>query len=380
MKFDPLNFMSDIPRIRIYAFMLYPYDTKPGQRFRIEQWEPFLNARGIEIDYVSFADEELNAVIPLKGKFLAKIYSLSKAFFRRIIQMKGASRYDVILIYRAMAIAGPSLLERLCKLLGKPIVFDFDDAIFLTHTAKSNRLFGWAKFAGKTAAICRVSDAVTVGNTYLAEYARRYSDNVSIVPSSVDTKKYVPRNHTASQSKTIVGWTGSSTSQTYLEHFNPMLRAVFADREGVELHVHSDREPELPGTPYTWHRWTPDNEVDIISTFDIGLMPMPDDIWSQGKCAMKALLYMSLGIPAICSDLGANREVITSGENGLLCTTTGEWVDSINKLVEDKELRKTLGDAGRRTVKEKYSAEHCASLFADAVVSMLGKKELQNAN
>lgn len=366
--------------IKLCALVLYPYDTAPGQRFRIEQWEPFLNGKGITIDYYSFADPKLIATMPRAGNFVGKVFGLVSASFRRFTQLLQLSKYDAIYLYRAAAMVGPAFFERIIKLIGKPVIYDFDDAIFLTHTATTNRLFGWAKFAGKTASLCRISDAVTVGNSFLAKYAEQFSKNVSIVPSSVDTTKYVPPAQAGVRKKTIVGWTGSSTSQTYLEHFNPMLEKVFAGSNNVELHVHSDREPNLPGTPFVWHPWSPDNEVETISNFDIGLMPMPDDNWSKGKCAMKALLYMSLGIPAICSDIGANREVITHGKNGLLCTSNEEWIVAINSLIEDSVLRKELGDEGRRTVEEKYSAEHCASLFADAVFSMLERKELKNEN
>src|SRR5262249_34791093 len=163
-----------------------------------------------------------------------------------------------------------------------------------------NRRFGWLKFPGKTAVLCRLSAHVVTGNEWLAEYARQFNQRVTVVPSSVDTECFQPMPKESQRDRVIVGWTGSSTSQTYLEAFAPMLRALTA-RYPVELRVHSDREPELPGVPYHWRRWSAETEAAEIAAFDIGLMPMPNEDWARGKCAMKALLYQACGVPAVCS-------------------------------------------------------------------------------
>jgi glycosyltransferase involved in cell wall biosynthesis len=368
--------MSEFSKITVCALTLYPYDLVPGQRFRIEQWEPYLKEDNIFIDYYSFADGKLIEMLPQRGKFLSKSGGLAKAFVRRLFHLSMLSKYDVILIYRAAAIIGPAFLERLIKLSGCPIVYDFDDAIFLTDSHKANRLFSWMKFARKTATICRLSTNITVGNSWLAQYALKFNQNVTIIPSSVDTNIYSPKTRTKHNGdKVIVGWTGSSTSQTYLEMFAPVLRKLVEKRSDVEIHVHSDRSPDLPNVPFIWHRWSPETEVEIISKFDIGIMPMPDDIWSQGKCSMKALLYMSLGIPTVCSNIGMNREVIKQGENGFLAETSDEWLKSIRLLVDNSILRNQIGEKARQTVVEKYSMRKCAKTFAQVIKDTVEKSK-----
>ncbi len=367
----PVNKHKNVAQIelRIAAFTQYPYDTAPGQRFRIEQWEPYLLQSGISIKYFSFADPSLHSTLPKPGNFMQKGVGLIRGFLRRFCHLFELRKFDVVMIYRAATMAGPAFFERLIKWTGIPIVYDFDDAIFLNATAPPNRSFAWLKFAGKTASICRMSSAVTVGNAYLADYAKQYSNNVKIVPSSVDLEKYEPPPAARSDRRVVIGWTGSSTSQKHLELFAKMLARVLATRKDIELHVHSDREPDLPGIDHTWHRWTPDNEVDVISQFDIGIMPMPADEWSLGKCSMKALLYMSLGIPTVCSNVGANRDLIVDGENGFLCLADDEWIEKLGMLINDRILRHTMGSAGRRTVMTGFSGQHCADLFAEAVKS-----------
>ena len=98
---------------------------------------------------------------------------------------------------------------------------------------------------------------------------------------------------------------------------------------------------------------------------------MPDEEWARGKCALKALQYMAAGIPTICSAIGANCELIQSGENGLLATTSGEWLSHLEKLIDDAGLRSRLGIAGRKTVEERYSMDRSAELFAQVVRSVI---------
>ena len=346
--------------------MLYPLNTAPGQRYRIEQWKSELEAQGITVEMLPFADQQLMRLLYQPGNYGVKAVAIARCFFRSLKSLTQLRHYDAVYLYRAACIAGPALLEHLLLLFRRPVIYDFDDAIFYLHTSQVNRYFGWLKFPGKTASICRLSQHVVVGNQYLARYARQFNETVSVIPSSVDTDAYFPTPKKPDSSRVVVGWTGSSTSQTYLEAFAPMLRELIA-RYPIELCVHSDREPDLPGIPYVWRPWSAETEVEEIRQFDIGLMPMPDEEWAKGKCAMKALLYMSLGIPAVCSAVGANCEVIQHGENGMLAYTTEEWLSALGRLIEDAALRERLGHAGRRTIEEGYSKTHAASLFAEVV-------------
>lgn len=356
--------------VKVGALVPYPQGTTPSQRYRIEQWIPLLARQGISVDVLPFADEKTHRLLYQPGHALKKAVSGVGRFLHRVNDVMRMREYDLVLIHRAIALAGPAVLERLLTLVRRPMIFDFDDAIFLLDTSAVNRSFGWLKFPGKTSTLCRLSNHVVVGNSYLAEYAREYNSRVTIIPTSVDTEHYRIKSPRIVNGKIVIGWTGSSTSQTYLEKFAPVLREI-AFNERVEVRVHSDRRPDLPGVPFHWRRWSPETEVEEIADFDIGIMPMPSDEWAKGKCAMKALLYMSLGIPAVCSDIGANREVVTHGENGLLASTPSEWMASLDALIGQPELRAKLGEAGRRRVDEAYSMNHSASLFASVVRTTL---------
>jgi len=362
-------------KIKICALVLDPYDTSPGQRFRIEQWEPFLNESGIEIDYRSFTDEKLRSILYTEGNLLPKVTGMLRAFGKRARDVFKASEYDAVFLYRATSMFGPAILERVLKWKGVPVIFDFDDSIYLVNTSDANKKFGWLKFSGKTADICRLSSAVTVGNSHLADFALKHNDNVHIVPTSIDTEVY-PRVTKVERpdGKVVIGWTGSSTSQYHLEAFEPVLAKLVEKRgDDVIVKVISNREPTGMKIPYQWSSWSPESEVAEISEIDIGIMPTPDDEWSRGKCALKALQYMALGIPAICTDMGANRDVIDQGKNGYLAASDEQWLEYFEDLIDDREKRLRLGNAARQTVEAEYSMRKCAELFERVVRTTVEK-------
>jgi glycosyltransferase involved in cell wall biosynthesis len=317
-----------------------------------------------------FADRRLMRVLYEPGRSAQKIAGMVAGFARRLGDVATAGRGDAILIHRAAWLAGPALLERLLTLWRKPILFDFDDAIYLRHTSGANRLFDWLKFPGKTAALCRMSSLVVAGNDYLADYAREHNPRVVVVPTSIDTDLYMPTERDDCSHRVAIGWTGSSTSMTHLEMFAPVLRELLARRD-VEIRVQSNRPPLLSGVPFVWRPWRIATEIDEIRTFDIGIKPMPDDPWARGKCPMKELQYMALGIPAVCSAAGTSAEVIRDGENGFLANSVGQWVERLTRLVDDAALRRKIGLAGRQTVEERYSTRVCAKRFAEVIRSVV---------
>jgi glycosyltransferase involved in cell wall biosynthesis len=283
-------------------------------------------------------------------------------------------RGRVVLVHRAACLAGPPVVEQMLRSRGNPLLYDFDDAIFRLHTSSANRAAAWLKQPGKTDTICRISERVVVGNAYLADWVRHRNPHVSVIPTSIDTDRCRPRLPGDANGRIVVGWTGSATSQTYLEAFAPMLRELTASHD-VELRVLSTREPMLPGVPHTWRPWSPATEVEEVAAFDIGIMPMPDEEWALGKCALKALQYMAAEVATVASAVGANREVIDHGRNGLLVTTTQEWLECIATLAEKPDLRRQIGAAGRRTVEEEYSMRRSAAKLESVVRGVVDSRQ-----
>lgn len=356
----------------LLALVPYPLGTTPSQRFRIEQWAPLLaRDHGIRVHFSPFADERLGALLAQPGRVARKAARMALAVAARVPEVLRARSYDAVLVHRAACLAGPAALERLLAATGPPVLFDFDDAIWLRHTSGANALFDRLKSPGKTATLCRLAARVVVGSEYLAGWARRHSARVDVVPTSIDPGAYEARAAPANE-RVVVGWTGSATSLTHLEGAAPLLRRLVAARP-VEVRVLSTRPPDLPGVPVAFRQWTPENEVDEIRAFDVGIKPMPDDEWARGKCPMKELQYLALGIPAVCSAVGGTREAVRHGDNGYLVSTEDEWMEALLRLVDDPVLRRRLGEAGRRTVLERYASPRSAAALAASVRAAVGR-------
>lgn len=340
--------------MRILAIVPSVYDTNPSQRFRIEQWEPLLRERGVEVTFKPFESKQLNAILYKQGHMAEKLKLVGEALRRRAGDVRSARGYDAVYVLREAALLGPPVFERWLARTGVPYVFDFDDAVFLQYVSPSNGYLSYLKFSGKTRAICRMAAHVMAGNQYLADYAGAVNERVTIIPTTIDTEKYTvePR---AENDVPVVGWSGSFSTAVHLATVKSALRKL-AERERFRLRVIGAPDFEIEGVDVEAMPWRAATELEDLRPFDVGIMPLPDDQWSRGKCGLKALQYMALGVPTVCSPVGVNSEIIRDGENGLLASAEDEWVEKLSALLRSKEERARLGRAGRETVEARYSA------------------------
>jgi glycosyltransferase involved in cell wall biosynthesis len=341
--------------MRLLALVPSVYDTSPGQRFRIEQWEPLLRRSGVEITYEPFECDDLHEAIYKMGGVGRKIRFVLKACARRFAALRRVRDFDAVYVFREAALLGPPVFERWAHGAGVPVVFDFDDAVFVPYKSIYNGLFSVLKFPGKTRTICRLAAHVMAGNTYLADFARRHNPRVTIVPTTIDTEKYTFEPVRPAPNPPVIGWSGSFSTVKHLDTLRDALQ-LLARRERFRLRVIGTPRYELEGVDVEALPWRSQSELADLRPIDIGVMPMPDDAWSRGKCGLKALQYMALGIPTVCSPVGVNAEIIRDGENGLLAMTTDQWVEQLSRLLRSGDLRRDLGRAGRETVEVGYSA------------------------
>ncbi|HYK20302.1 MAG TPA: glycosyltransferase family 4 protein [Pyrinomonadaceae bacterium] len=340
--------------MRVLAVMPALYNTSPSQRYRLEQWEPILRERGVEITYAPFEDEELHAMVYKPGLMGQKVRLVTRGFGRRLSLVRKVKDYDLVYILREAALLGPPLFERLIHQQRVPIVFDFDDAVFVSYRSPSNGYLSYLKFATKTKTICRIASHVMAGNPYLAEYARQVNDRVTVIPTTIDTEKYRPSPKNSS-GPVVIGWTGSYSTVQHLDTLRGALKKLQA-RESFRLRVIGTPKYECPPVEVEAMPWRAETELHDLAAIDIGVMPLPDDRWSKGKCGLKALQFMALGIPTICSPVGVNTDIIQDDHNGFIAGSEDEWVEKLSRLVRSRELRQRLGQAGRATVEQKYSA------------------------
>lgn len=345
--------------MRVLAVVPSVYDTSPGQRFRIEQWEPILAAGGVEITYAPFENDELRAVLYKGGEVLKKAAAVTRNMRRRGLELAKAADYDLVYLFREAALLGPPWFERKIAKTGVPVVFDFDDAVFVSYKSPSNGYLSYLKFPSKTAEICRLATHVMAGNEYLADYARKENPKVTIIPTTIDTDKYEFIEKVDEPETITIGWSGSFSTIQHLDTIRDVLEEL-GKSENYKLRVIGTPSYKVPGVDTEAMQWRSATELEDLRAIDIGLMPLPDEDWTKGKCGLKALQYMALGIPTICSPVGVNSTIIKDGTNGFLADGRDEWIEKIKRLIHSADLRRKLGKAGRETVEREYSAKAIA--------------------
>lgn len=265
-------------------------------------------------------------------------YTISRFRNRRSILKSDLA--DLSIIEQQLFPYVPFSIER--RYLPQRYLLEFDDAIYLTHPAKMPRMIEHA--AG-----------IIAGNETLAEYARRRNRNVHVVPTVLDTERFKPVFR-PTHSKVVVGWSGLEYNFPYLQMISPVFRWI-AQRSNVEICILAVSAPKDFDFPFRFEKWNPRMEVDQLNQFDIGLMPLRSDEWCKGKCGLKLLQYMSLEIPSIASAVGVNETILKNGVNGFLASNINDWEKHLISLIENPDLRMSIGKAARTTVVQEYSTE-----------------------
>jgi glycosyltransferase involved in cell wall biosynthesis len=347
----------------------YPFGVAPSQRFRFEQYLALLEQHKFIVDFQPFLSTGGWRVLYSPGKSLQKLAFTLAGFVRRFaLLFWAAPRADYIFIHREAAPLGPPVIEFIiARVLRKRLIYDFDDAIWLPKTSEENALIAGIKWHSKVKHICRWSYRVSVGNEFLGAYALKYCQRVTIVPTTVDTEQthkpalpIVPIpigiGTRVTNQLTTIGWTGSRSTLKYLKLIEPVLAELEKESAaGIRFVVIADRPPELKLKNLQFITWSKESEIEDLHQLDIGLMPLEDDQWSKGKCGLKAIQYMALGIPAVASDIGEASRIIDHGVTGFLCTTTETWLASLRFLIENPKQRVEMGQKAREKVVLHYS-------------------------
>ena len=359
---------------RLLVLASKPPGMSPSQRYRFEQWAPHLAAEhGIALDFAPFESRALAERLYRPGHLAAKAALTLRDYLRRVAVLKRSQYYDAVVVHREAALIGPAIYERLLAWTGKPIIYDFDDAIWSPGQAWKNGLFSRLHFSTKTATICRLATAVTTGNAFLASYAEKRNVNVSIIPSSIELADYPALPEAKDQDRFVVCWTGSVSTLVHFEQARPALERL-ATLVPLVVKIICSKPPQRPiaGAELRFVHWSAEGEAHDVADCHVGIMPLPDNEVSRGKGGMKALQFMATGRPVVVSPVGVNAEIVRDGDNGSLASTIDEWVEALLLLSRDPDRRARLGANARKTVEQGYSAELSAAKFAAVVDDVTG--------
>jgi glycosyltransferase involved in cell wall biosynthesis len=349
--------------VKILFLVPYPVKRSPSQRFRFEQYFGLLSDSGISYSVKPFTVDKDYQFLFSNGTPVRKVSILIKGFARRFATLLILHRFNFIFIHREAAPIGPPVFEWLtAKVFRKKIIYDFDDAIWLTDRSDESWLTKKLRARNKISAICKLSYKVSAGNRYLRDYAVKYNSQTVVNPTTIDTLKILETNRNENN-EVVIGWTGSHSTLKYLKGIESVLQTLERDYSNVRFLFIADQQPDLSLNRLSFKHWKLETENEDLSEIDIGIMPLPDNEWTRGKCGFKILQYMAMSIPAVASPVGVNSQIIENEENGFVCETETEWLHALRRLVEDNSLRKKFGVSGQRLVAKNYSTSSNSSNF-----------------
>jgi len=340
--------------------------TTPSSRYRVHQFvEPFRKLGHI-VD-VAIAHPSIGWKSPVPRHWKVPYWlSVYTAKYIRIISrlplLMKASSYDIVFLHRPLTPSHKELwLETVLRHRNARIVFDFDDAIYLV-----------GKNQKKIENIVASSAWVTVGNTYLGEFARQHNQNVTVIPTVIDTDQYFLASERV-PGPIRLGWTGSRDSMRYAL---PLIRPILVDlsrKVDFEFLVVCDARPtgNWDGVKVRFISWSEKTEVASVQLMDIGLMPLKDAPFERGKCGLKLIQYMGCGIASIASPVGVNSDIVVDGETGFLASTQHEWKEALLRLIEDAALRRRMGQNAHARAREFYSIHAVMPLYQDVFESVM---------
>jgi glycosyltransferase involved in cell wall biosynthesis len=350
---DIKNGLAPSSRFRVYAYK-DKFDNDP--RFKISIRASYPSAYFYEKTFFKKHSILSIFLIPL---------GLLIMFLVRLMDIFYSLSFDIVFIQRPLFPGKPfPLLELiLSRVKNKHVIFDFDDSIFIHRDRTLNGINSWLynliEYKNNVDKIIQNVRHVVVGNTYLSNYALKYNDNVTIIPTPIDADYYVPSEKKHDSSKIIVGWIGTSGNLSYLEELQPVLLSLQRNHDFILKIVSNsiNRPLKLTNIKYEWKEWRLETELEDLLSFDIGIMPLVDNEWTKGKCGFKLLQYMSCEIPVVTSAVGTNLEIVQDGENGFVAFSMEDWKDRLEKLLTNEDLRQKLGKKGRDTILSKYSID-----------------------
>jgi len=318
-------------------FLLRGGETVPSCRFRAYQFREPLKRLGVDAEFV-ILEKSRN---PLR----------QFSFHLKLVPLLG--RHDAVVFQKLLE---PWRL-RFLRFFNPNLWYDFDDAMYVGP--------GGANFADTV----RAAPRVLAGNEILAARARAINPNVTVIPTTV----FLPEEREPTEKESsapVLSWIGTSGNLHYLK---PVLEALDALRaEGVPftLRILTERPERAPQRPWlhamTWSRA---REEEEFRDCDIGLMPLENSVWCEGKCACKALQYLSYGKPVIASPVGMNRTLFEGNPFGMVADAPKEWKRAIQTYLPNAALRRMAGNAGRAFVREYFETEKWAGILAATLLA-----------
>lgn len=275
------------------------------------------------------------------------------------------AEYDAVIVQKKLFSLGK---VRLLRRRAKALVYDVDDAIWHPH-GRRHSWFTTLRSALRLRAIVRAAHLTLAANEVLAAHLRPHATRLTVLPMALDESAWMPRAASAAHNP-VIGWSGHPVNLPYLEAIEPALLALRAEFPNARLAVFSGQPPRFREMPFDLIPFQAGAEPAALRTFDIGLLPLPEGAFAEGKSPIKGLQYMACGIPTVLPPRGAAHAMFRAGESALFATTPAEWTAALGNLLRDPALRHRMGAEARRDFEAHHTVSTAAARLKDLLKSL----------
>jgi glycosyltransferase involved in cell wall biosynthesis len=357
--------------IRVLFLTRYPVEGA-SSRYRVFQYLPHLEAQGVQADVQSFMDTRMYNLSLAPGRTVTKIMATLKATVRRLWALRRWQDYDALYLQRELLPLGPPIIEALLKKRGAVLFFDFDDALFIKKASRYNRIATAFRSANKTRDLFRLVHCVVAGNNWLRDTARDAGAARAITLEVAEDTGRIPMHAPQRNGAPVtIGWLGSPSTVKYLRLIETVLQSIARQYPQVRWEIMGGNDFQMEGVNWQFSKWSLDGELEALSRFDIGLMPLPLEDWAKGKSGGKARTYMAAGIVPVVSAIGYNRELISHGKTGFLCETLKDWETYLVCAIEKPDLRQRIALLARAEVEKRFHPAAIATQMANMLKDVL---------
>ena len=351
---------------RILVLCPHPENVAPGQRLKYEQYFTYLRDQGYDLTVSPFMSPAFHSIVYQKGRFLQKVAYTLAGYLRRCYDLLRLPWYDGAYVFLWFTPFGTPFFEMLMRLMARRYLYDIDDMVFLGHKSKANPMIAFLKGRSKMIYLMKHARHVITCTPALDEFVRRHNTRTTDISSTINTQTYQPVNSYSNDRPLVLGWSGSHSTSRYLHLLQGVLQKL-GERHRFRVRVIGDPEFTMEGVETEALAWQESTEVRDLQEIDIGLYPLPDEPWVYGKSGLKALQYMALGIPTVAAAIGANFRVIEDGRSGFLVKNNEEWLERLEQLLENPDLRRSIGTRARERVQNFYSVKANEPVYLDVM-------------
>jgi L-malate glycosyltransferase len=338
---------------KICVICPHPEGVAPGQRLKYEQYFDHWRANGWQVDVIPFQSMRFWDIAPKKGNLIEKIFWTIIGYFQRFLFLFKLRNYDIAYIFLWVTPFGPPFFEWLYCLISKRVIFDIDDLVFLGNASAANSWVSKLKGKNKPIYLMKKADHIITCTPFLDNFVRKYNRHTTDISSTIKTDKYAIGSKL--NQPLILGWSGSHSTAKYLYLIQDVLIELNRTHP-FKLVVMGTDNLKIKGLDVECITWSEEIEISTIQRFDIGLYPLPDELWVHGKSGLKALQYMACGVPTVAMKVGEAIELY-----------------ALKKLIENQELRLKMGEKARKKVVKNYSIDANKATYLNILNSVTEK-------